>query len=168
MKGGSHVRIEQLMHKDVGTVKAEQSLNDAAQVMWERDCGCVPVVSEDGGRRVIAMVTDRDICMAAYTQGKGLHQIPVRDAMSHGVTACSPGDSVEDAEAILRKAQVRRLPVVDDAGQLVGIVALSDLAIAADRCRGQKKPALDEAEVAATLATICQPRHTPVEQGQAI
>jgi CBS-domain-containing membrane protein len=159
------MRIEQLMHKDVGSVTPAQTLNDAAQVLWERDCGCVPVVSEDGARRVIAMLTDRDICMAAYTQGRSLHEIPVGAAMSPEVIACSPGDSVEDAEAILRKAQVRRLPVADEAGQLVGIVSLADVAIAAERCRGQKHPALDEAEVAATLATICQPRHAPPEAG---
>jgi CBS-domain-containing membrane protein len=162
------MRIEQLMHKDVGSVRPDQSLDDAAQVMWERDCGCVPVVSEDGTGRVVAMVTDRDVCMAAWTQGKGLREIPVRAAMSKGVTACSPTDSVEDAEAMLRKAQVRRLPVVDDAGQLVGIVSLSDLAIAADRCRGQKKPALDEEEVAATLASICQPRREPAAEARAV
>ena len=78
--------------------------------------------------------------------------------MSSDVQTCRPGDSVEDAEAILRRAQVRRLPVVDDADQLVGIVSLSDLARAAARCRSQKKPAVDEAEVAETLASICQPR----------
>jgi CBS domain-containing protein len=154
------MRIEQVMHKDVGSVRADQSLNDAAEIMWERDCGCVPVLGEDGSGRVIAMLTDRDICMAAYTQGKRLPDLPVRAAMSHDVCACSPGDSIEDAEAILRKAQVRRLPVVDEAGQLVGIVSLSDIARAAERCRGQKKPALDEAEVTATLAAICEPRQT--------
>jgi CBS-domain-containing membrane protein len=157
------MRIEQLMHKDVGTVSADQTLNDAAKIMWERDCGCIPVVAVDGARRVVAVLTDRDICMAAYTQGKSLGEIPVRTAMSHSVIACQPGDSVEDAEAILRKAQVRRLPVVDESGQLVGIVSLSDLARAAERCRGQKRPAVDEAEVTATFAAICEPRGAAVE-----
>jgi len=152
------VRIEQLMKKDIGTVTSEQTLNDAAQILWERDCGCVPVVSEDGSRHVVGMLTDRDICMAAYTQGKGLRELRVRGAMSSATQTCRPGDSVEDAEATLRRAQVRRLPVVDEADQLVGIVSLSDLACAAARCRSQKKPALDEVDVAETLASICRPR----------
>lgn len=152
------MRIEQLMQKNVRTVTAEQTLNDAAQILWERDCGCVPVVSEDGTRRVVGMLTDRDIVMAAYTQGRDLHGIRVCAAMSPSVQTCRPGDTVEDAEAILRQAQVRRLPVVDEADQLVGIVSLSDLARAAAGCRSQKKPAIDEAGVAETLASICRPR----------
>jgi CBS-domain-containing membrane protein len=152
------MRIEQLMQKEVGTVTSEQTLNDAARILWERDCGSVPVLSEDGSRRVLGMLTDRDICMAAYTQGRLLREIPVRAAMSASAMTCRPDDTVEDAEATLRRAQVRRLPVVDDAEQLAGIVSLSDLARAAERCRGQKKPAIDEAEVSATLAAICAPR----------
>jgi len=152
------VRIEQLMQKSVGSVTVDQTLNEAAQILWERDCGSVPVVSEGETRRVVGMLTDRDICMAAYTQGKGLRELPVRGVMSSPVQTCGPGDSVEDAEAILRRAQVRRLPVVDEADQLVGIVSLADLARAAASCRSQKKPAIDEAEVAETLASICRPR----------
>jgi len=152
------MRIEQLMNKDVGTVTADQSLDEAARILWERDCGSVPVVSEDGARRVVGMLTDRDICMAAYTQGSRLNGIPVRSAMSSAVQTCRPGDTVEDAEAILRRAQVRRLPVVDDSDQLVGIVSLSDLACAAARRQGHKRPATGEAGVAETLASICRPR----------
>jgi CBS domain-containing protein len=152
------MRIEQLMHKDVGSVTPEQSLEEAARVMWERDCGCVPVVVEDEGRRVVAMLTDRDICMAAYTQGRPLRELPVRNAMSASLYACKPSDSVEEAEAILRQGKVRRLPVVDESDQLVGIVSLSDVANAAARGRHAKKPAVSELEVAETLAAICEPR----------
>lgn len=159
------MRIEQLMQKSVGSVTAKQTLNEAAQILWERDCGSVPVLSDDGTRHVVGMLTDRDICMAAYTQGKGLREIPVRVAMSTAAQTCRPDDSAEDAEAILRRAKVRRLPVVDDAEQLAGIVSLSDLARAAARCRGQKKPGIDEAEVAATLASICAPREGGTPQG---
>jgi CBS domain-containing protein len=161
------MRIEQLMHKDVGTVTPDQSLEEAARILWERDCGCVPVVSEDGARHVVGMLTDRDICMAAYTQGRDLRGIPVRGAMSSAVQTCRPGDAIEDAEAILRQAQVRRLPVVDDADQLVGIVSLSDLACAAERRHGHKRPGISEAGVAGTLASICRPREVcvPVAEG---
>jgi CBS domain-containing protein len=155
------MRIEQIMTKSVGTVRPGQTLNEAAQIMWERDCGCVPVVSDDGSGGVVGMLTDRDICMAAYTQGKGPREIEVRAVMSPHVYACKASDSLEEAEAIMRRAQVRRLPVVDDADQLIGIVSVSDLACAAARCRAQKKPAVSEAEVGNTLATICQPREIP-------
>jgi CBS domain-containing protein len=152
------MRIEQVMHKDVDSVKPEESLNDAARILWERDCGCLPVVCDDASRRVVAMLTDRDICMAAYLGGRPLGELPVRGAMSPELYACGPEDSIEEAEALMRRAQVRRLPVVDASGQLVGIVSLSDLARAAEARRGPKQGLRDEAEVGATLAAICAPR----------
>jgi CBS domain-containing protein len=151
------VRIEQLMQKKLGSVTAEQSLDDAARVLWERDCGCVPVVSEDGSHRVVGMLTDRDICMAAYTQGCTLRDRSVGSAMSRDVETCAPGDSVSVAEERMRKNQVRRLPVIDG-GRLVGIVSLNDLAITATRSKSGKGDQLLPADVAATLAGICQHR----------
>jgi len=68
----------------------------------------------------VAMITDRDVCMAAYTTGRPLTALHVYDAMSRELHTCEPGDSVADAEAIMRENQVRRLPVVDDAGNLAG------------------------------------------------
>ncbi len=85
--------------------------------------------------------------------------------MSPEVHTYRPGDSIEDVEATLRRARIRRLPVVDEAKQLVGIVSLSDLARAAAHCRQQKKPAVGEAAVAETLAAICQPRETAPPEG---
>jgi CBS-domain-containing membrane protein len=157
------MRIEQVMHKQVDSVKPDQSLNDAARILWERDCGCLPVVCDDASRRVVAMLTDRDICMAAYLRGRPLAELPVHGAMSHELHACSPEDSIEEAEALMRRAQVRRLPVVDASGQLVGIVSLSDLARAAEAGRGPKQALRGEAEVGATLAAICAPR--PASEG---
>jgi CBS domain-containing protein len=85
-----------------------KAINCAAQIMWEADVGCVPVV--DGGNRVVAMITDRDIEMAAYTQ----------------VYTCSPGDDVSSAEERIQKVQVRRLPVVDSKATLVGIISANE------------------------------------------
>jgi CBS domain-containing protein len=120
------MNISQFMTKNVLTCHADDSLSRAAQLMWEHDCGCVPVVDEHG--HVQGMITDRDICMAAFTQGKRLDEIPVASAMSREVLAASPGDDVDRVAELMSKRQVRRIPVVDGQHQLVGVLSLADLA----------------------------------------
>ena len=119
------MKVEQLMSRDVKTCQATEMLNRAAQLMWENDCGCVPVVDEDG--RAVGMITDRDVCMAAYTQGRPLDALPVASAMARDLRSCHATDTIVEAESIMRAAQVRRLPVVDPEGTLLGIVSRRDL-----------------------------------------
>jgi len=152
------MRVEQLMSKDVSSCDAEDLLNEAAAIMWERDCGGVPVVARASEGRVVAMITDRDVCMAAYTTGRPLAALRVRDAMSRQLHTCKPGDPVADAEAIMRDNQVRRLPVVDDAGNLAGILSVADLARAAESQRGKRQPQIGEKEVTRLIDAISAPR----------
>ena len=152
------MRIEQLMTKSPKSCRPSDTLGDAAEMMWQHDCGCLPVTAEDGSQRVIGMITDRDICMAAHFHGKPLGSIRVGDAMARDVWACNPGDAPCEAEAIMREARVRRLPVVDEANQLLGLISLADLAREAERHHWKKKRELTVAEVGDVLAMICQPR----------
>lgn len=152
------MKIEQLMTKDVGTCQPDDSLGHPARIMWERDCGFVPVTENREDRRVIGVVTDRDICMATYTKGQPLERIRVRDIMSTGVRSCKPSDDLGTAETAMREAQVHRLPVVDDADQLLGVISLADIACEAAREVGSKRQMVTAAEVGATLAGITQPR----------
>jgi CBS domain-containing protein len=147
------VKIEQVMTRKVYTCRAEDGMNVAAGLMWEHDVGCVPVVDETG--KAIGMITDRDICMSAYFTGKRLQDTPVAEAMAKVVHAAHAGQTVQSAETMMRTRQVRRLPVVDTDGKLVGIVSLNDLALAAGRVRDVKPE-----ELTATLASICQPRQS--------
>src|SRR5689334_2631742 len=101
------MKVSELMTRDVATCRATASLNDAARIMWERDCGCVPVVEESGV--VVGMITDRDICMAAYTQGRRLTHMDVRSAASKSVTTIRADESLDRAKELMRDAQVRRL-----------------------------------------------------------
>ena len=117
--------------------------------MWEHDCGVVPVV--DAEERVLAMLTDRDVCMAAFTQGKPLAELPVSIAASKRVFWVHPHDSVETAERLMRKQQIRRLPVVDERGRLVGLLSLNDLA----RHAGGRDDDLSTREISQTLGAIC-------------
>ena len=151
------LRAGDLMQRDVRACTPEDALSEPARIMWERDCGCVPVVSSDGSGRVVGMITDRDICMAAYTSGGRISQMRVKDTMATRVHSCRPEDPVSEAEHIMQSAQVRRLPVVDADGHLRGILSLADLA---ESAAGLRAPAaaVSAAEVALTLEAICRPR----------
>ncbi len=154
------MKVEKIMTSDVKFCRESDNLSRAAQLMWENDCGFVPVIGGNGEAKLIGVLTDRDVCMGAYTQGTPLVEIPVAIAMSHNVISCKSSDDIRDAEMLMKKNQVRRLAVIDDTGALVGIVSINDLALEAERELGAKKgaPELGETEVAETLAAICEHR----------
>jgi CBS domain-containing protein len=149
------MKVEDLMTTDVGACRPFDSVDRSAKIMWERDCGAVPVVDQEG--RVIAMLTDRDICMAALTQGRALGEIHVASAMSRRLSSCRPKDDLKEAEKVMRAHQVRRLPVVDAEGKLVGLLSISDLARVAVSTKGAKKNAVAASEVGQTLGAISSP-----------
>jgi len=155
------VKISELMKTDVEICGPDDNLAAAASRLWDADIGCLPVVSTDG--RVVGMVTDRDICMAAYTRGQALREIPASVAMSTDVLSCRPDATLIEAEQIMRSGQVRRLPVIDSDGSLVGIVSLNDLARLVEREGGRKNRGLSAQEVTATLAAVGAPRRAEGE-----
>jgi CBS domain-containing protein len=156
------MKISRLMHGDVKCCRSEDDLDTAAQLMWDFDIGALPVV--DAESRVVGMITDRDICMAAYTQGRRLRDLRVTTAMAKKVIACHPEDDVASARTLMADNQIRRLPVIDDAGRLAGILTIEDLAQGAaehidDGVSGE--------DVALTLATISAPRGAPAPLARA-
>lgn len=152
------MKVEQLMQRTVQTCRPDDTINRAVQLMWEHDCGCIPVV--DDAARPVGMITDRDACMAAYTQGRPLAALPVHLAMAKQVRSCRPGDTLVEAESVMKAAQVRRLPVVDADGVLVGILSLNDLAQQILREAGTARRELAGDEVAGTLSAVSMPRRT--------
>lgn len=152
------MRIEQLMTKSPKTCRPDDSLTEAAQILWDNDCGCLPVTAQDAAERLVGMITDRDVCMAAQFRGKSLDQLRVSDAMTEAVRACNPGDSAAHVQAIMAEARVRRLPVVDESEQVVGLISLADLAREAAREHASKEPEITQAEIGQVLAIISEPR----------
>ena len=148
------MQVKDILTSNVKTCRRGDSCRDAARILWENDCGCVPVLDDEG--KAIAMITDRDICMAAYFQGRALHEIPVESAMSRELWACSPDDSLTAAERTLQTRQVRRLPVVDGSRRLRGVVSLSDI-VRAMAPVGAGRSGTTPVEVSETLAAICRP-----------
>src|SRR5579864_1151472 len=106
------------------------SLATAAQLMWDHDCGCVPVLNEHA--QLVGMLTDRDICMAAFFQGVPISGVKVSAVMSRQLFDCTSDDDLSVAERIMRDKKVRRLPVLNEEGRLVGLLSLSDIARHAD------------------------------------
>jgi CBS domain-containing protein len=150
------MQVKRLMSSNVIAVLAEEPLSTAVRLMWDRDLGALPVV-QGADRRPIAMITDRDICVAAWSRGRALDELRVSDAMSPTILTCSHRDSVSTAESFMRANKVRRLPVVDDAGQVVGIFALADLAQSAGKPMFRNEPDLALEQFAFTISAICEP-----------
>ena len=154
------MKVQQLMTRTVRTCTPDDSLAAAARIMWDQDCGCVPVVSGgDGQPTLVGMITDRDICMAAYTQGQTLPATKVKSAMTAAPSLCTcrPTDSVSVALGVMRTNQLHRLPIVDAADHLVGLLSLADVAREATHS-GQKTGEVSAATVAETIEGIVQPR----------
>ena len=125
------MKVEQIMNRNVKACRLQDSLNKAAQIMWEEPCGAVPVVDEQS--RPVGFLTDRDISMAAYTQGKPLEALRVEMAMSRKVVLCRAEDDLGSAAQLMRQNRTRRLPVINPDGTLVGLLSLDDLACEAAR-----------------------------------
>jgi len=147
------MKVAELMTHDPYTCRPNDSLNLAAKIMWDNDCGFVPVMGGDS--RVVGVLTDRDICMAAYTQGRSLHAIPVETAMAHTVVSCAPEDEISVAETLMRQNRIHRLPVIDGAAKLVGVLSVSDIVRGA---KGDAAGRISNEEIAQTLGDLSQPR----------
>jgi CBS domain-containing protein len=118
------MKISECMTRDVHTISLDNSLQSAAQIMGDLDCGFLPVVD---GERIAGIVTDRDIAVRGVARGFDANA-GIGDVMSQDVCYCFEDDTAEDVLINMSDIQVRRLPVLDRAKKLVGIVSLSDLA----------------------------------------
>ena len=144
------MKISELMTKNPCTVSPDAAVSEAARLMKEEDVGIVPVVERIGGAetrgRLVGVVTDRDIAVRNVAEGR-TSDTPVRDVMSGGVRTASPDDSVESVMTLMGREQVRRIPIVDERGSLVGVVSQADLA----------RKANDAIRVEKTVEQISQP-----------
>jgi CBS domain-containing protein len=125
------MEVGHIMNREVDVCHPHDTLNRAAQIMWDRACGAVPVINENS--HPVGFLTDRDICMAAYTQGKTLSELSVEGAMSRRLVGCKTDDTLEFAGKLMRENRVRRLVVTNPDGTLAGILALDDIACEASR-----------------------------------
>ncbi len=149
------MRAQDLMTMSPVCVTPDEELRKVAQLMAEKDCGCIPVVDSSDNRHVIGVVTDRDIAIRAVAEGKG-PSTKARDIMTADPRCCLPDDELRAVEHVMAEQQVRRVVIVDDDGSCVGIVAQADLARATE-----KAPDVTERDVARVVERISQPASAP-------
>jgi CBS domain-containing protein len=122
------MRAEEIMTRDPRTVTPKQTVADAVKVMASENCGIVPVVESDRDMHVVGVVTDRDIALRACASSKNGPDEAVSAVMTSNVFCVSPSDSVSRVREVMESAGVRRVPVVSEDKQLLGIISLKDVA----------------------------------------
>jgi CBS domain-containing protein len=150
------VKISEIMTRDVHTCTPSDTLATAAQIMWENDCGAVPVVDRDG--KLVGIITDRDLAMAAQLQGVALRESSVASAMARDLKTCSPTDTPATVQSLMQQHKIRRVPVVDAERRLVGMVSLGDLAYVMSSQQTLGGDGMTWTAIAHTLAAVSAPR----------
>jgi CBS domain-containing protein len=146
------MRARDIMTKKPQCCRRDQTARDAAQVMRDRDCGCVPIV--DDSDRVVGIVTDRDLAVRAIASGRD-GATKLAELMTPTVETCNQDDDLRDVEQRMAELQVRRIPIVDAGGRCLGIISQADIARAASMADG----VVTGEEVALVVEQISQPAH---------
>ena len=156
--------VKEVMNRKVTTCEPETTLEAAAILMWDNDCGTVAVLDDAG--RAIGIITDRDICMAVALQHKAASEIQVQEVMSRQLFTCQPENDIMNALKTMSFQKVRRLPVTNDSGQVEGIISIEDLIAHAERGRrGIQVPELSYDDTMTALKAVCR---THLSSGAAI
>ena len=125
------MKAQDIMAKNPRCVTPQTSLQEAARLMKSENVGALPVVESETSRKVVGIVTDRDITIRAVADGRDLGSATVKDVMSKGTATAKATDSVDDVMKVMGREQVRRIPIVDERDQLVGIVSQADVVLKA-------------------------------------
>jgi CBS domain-containing protein len=147
---------QRVMTSALRTCGPNDTLSFAAQIMWDEDCGSAPVVDSTG--LLIAMLTDRDLCMACYTQGKPPSEMSVASAMSRVTYSASHRATLAEVIGLMKAHRVRRVPVTSETGQLLGLISISDLF---RQLPGPRQVSAFEAALVDGLLAISQKRRAP-------
>ena len=121
------MKVKEIMTTSPACCLPSDSSARAARIMKDMDTGVVPVIDDETTRKVIGVVTDRDLCLEVIAEAKDPETVQVRDCMGRTVVSCTGDDDVEKALDLMRDNQVRRIPVVDRKGTIQGIVSLADV-----------------------------------------
>ena len=146
------MKVKEVMTSPIQTCAPGTNLAAVATMMWDSDCGALPVVDHDG--KVVGVITDRDICIAVATKGRPAAEITVWETTTGKAYSIRPDQDVKEALHLMEKEKVRRLPVVDEDGTVLGMLSMNDLILVADERRGRAAPALTSAEVVQALKSI--------------
>ncbi len=143
------MKVYEVMTIEVGFCHPEDTLTKAAEIMWQKDCGIVPVVTTE--KQVVGVITDRDICVAAATRNQKTSQIKASEMNFRPPLVCALEDDVKDVLRRMRKYKVKRLCVTNENKELLGIISLSDILLKAGDKKSVRKLILS------TLDAISKP-----------
>ncbi len=133
------MKAQDIMSTNPSTVTPDSRLQDAARLMKQENVGVVPVVESNDSRRLVGILTDRDIAIRVVADGLDAGTTSVGQVMSENVKTCSANDDVDTVMDVMGKEQVRRVPSVDERGTLDGIVAQADIVLVARNARKAEK-----------------------------
>ena len=142
------MRVQEVMTKNPACVTPGATIREAAQLMRQEDTGVIPVVTEKGTKQLVGIVTDRDIALRVVAEGRGAETRVSEVMRGSRIKTCTPNDDINDAMEAMASEQVRRIPIVDERGSLVGIVSQADIVRKADDGRRAER----------TVEQISQPR----------
>jgi CBS domain-containing protein len=143
------MRVRDVMTADPACCTPDATAQDAAILMRDNDCGSLPVVESDSNRRLLGIVTDRDLAIRGLAEGRG-PDTRVREIMTEGPTTTAPDDEVEIVREVMVAQQVRRVPVIAEDGRVLGIVAQADMA--------REEGAASAQEIGRIVEAISDPR----------
>ncbi len=148
------MKAEDIMTRNVKSCRPENNLSQVVAMMWDYDFGAMPVV--DDMNRVMGMITDRDIAIAASTKGRLATEIAVGEVMSGNVYACALNEDISSALKTMRREKVRRLPVIGNDGKLAGMLSLNDVVLRSGEARGRQVPEIAYEDVMSTFKAVCE------------
>ena len=149
------MRAQEIMSADPCYCGESCTTQMAAQLMRQWNIGALPIVDNGFRRKLVGVVTDRDLCLRVVAEGRDPGQVIVRECMSREAVCCRPEDEVVDALRLMREHHVRRLPVLDGDGVLAGMVSLTDLV----RCK-----AVGAEELMSAMTRVCEAGAEPAHR----
>jgi len=150
------MKVKEIMTPGAQAIWLTESLADAAKLMWDNDCGVLPIIKD--GRKVIGMITDRDICMASAMRDAHPSAISVEEVMTGRVFGVKQEDNVDQALQTMQEHRIRRLPVINPEGELEGMVSMNDVLLHAKPPDEVADGCIEYADVVKTYQAICRHR----------
>ena len=147
------MKVKEVMTPNATAIWLTESLGDAAKLMWDNDCGVLPIIKD--GRKVVGVITDRDICMAIAMRDTNPSCVSVEEVMTGQVYAVKPEDDVDEALREMQEHRIRRLPVVNVEGELEGILSMNDILLQAKKSNGAAADSIKYSDVVKTYQAIC-------------
>ena len=158
------MKVKEVMMRTAASCNRESNLGEAVEILWNRNCGILPVV--DAEQKVIGVITDRDVCIALGTRNRLPCDVTVGEVASGMLFVCRPDDEIRSAMASMAEAKVRRLPVVTADGKLEGILSMDDIVTHSETRGGKAVSELSHDVVVETLKAVYRPYLPEVIRGK--